>query len=167
MDVSPRTAGVTPSAAGPSAAEPVLTPRVATPRRRRGILPGIVLAVALGAGAVIVFANLSSATMYFCNANEVGTRSECTGDKRFRLQGTVVTGSVQPGTPLRFAVEYGGTTIPVTYSGRPGGIFKEGIPVVVEGRMLADGSFAGDDMLVKHTEQYRAEHADRTKDYGS
>ncbi|MFM7535121.1 MAG: cytochrome c maturation protein CcmE [Acidimicrobiales bacterium] len=148
-----------------------LTPRPveAAPvrRRRRGLVPGAVLSVALGGGAVLVFANLSAATMYFCNADEVGVRSECSGDKRFRLQGTVVTGSVQEGAPLRFAVEYGRVTIPVTYAGRPGGIFREGIPVVVEGRQEPDGTFAGTNILVKHTEQYRADHSDRTKDYSS
>ena len=54
---------------------------------------------------------------------------------------------------LHFTVTYNGATIPVTYQGEPGGIFQEGIPVVVEGRMTATG-FAGDRVLVKHTEQY-------------
>ena len=59
--------------------------------------------------------------------------------KRFRLQGTVDDGSVTK-TPegIDFTVTFDGTTIPVDYSGEPGGIFKEGIPVVVEGRMAAD-----------------------------
>ena len=172
MDLTPRTAGPAdtdgpgePSAATPSGG-PTLTPRPArTGRRRRGIVPGVVLAVVLAAGAILVFSNLSAATMYFCNTDEVDVRPECTGDKRFRLQGTVATGSVEEGTPLRFAVEFNRVTVPVTYNGRPGGIFREGIPVVVEGRMQPDGTFAGDNILVKHTEQYRADNTDRVKDY--
>ena len=38
------------------------------------------------------------------------------------------------------------------------------MPVVVEGRMGTDGIFAGDRVLVKHTEQYRAANPDRVPD---
>ena len=127
---------------------------------------------------VILYQGLANATLYFCNADEVGHRSECTGDKRFRLQGTVDHGSVaEDGATLHFTVSYNGATIPVTYQGEPGGIFQEGIPVVVEGRMQGGGSgdgrevgggegaggavFAGDRILVKHTEQYIEENPDR------
>ncbi len=136
-------------------------------RRRRAWLPMAVLAFVLVAGAVILFQGLSNATVYFCNANEVGKKAECSGAKRFRLQGTVDTGSVQRanGEVQAFTVSYGGTTIPVRYQGDPAGIFREGIPVVIEGRMLAGGTFQGDRILVKHTEQYRQQHPDNVKDY--
>ena len=150
MDLSPRT--IT-APAGPA-------PR-SRPKRRAWPW-AIVLGLVFAAAALILFQGLSNATVYFCNANEVGQRSDCMPGKRFRVQGSVVEGSVQRvATDTEFEITFGGTTIPVHYQGEPGGIFKEGLPVVVEGRMGADGVFAGDRVLVKHTEQYRAENPDR------
>jgi cytochrome c-type biogenesis protein CcmE len=137
----------------------------ARPKRRRAWPWAIVLGLVFAAAAVILFQGLSNATVYFCNANEVGQRSDCVPGKRFRVQGSVVTGSVQrAGADTDFDITYGGATIPVRYDGEPGGIFKEGLPVVVEGRMGTDGTFAGDRVLVKHTEQYRAENPGRVPD---
>ena len=120
--------------------EPDLSPRQAPPPRRRrrwGVVAFLVVLV--GALGVILYQGLANATLYFCNADEVGHRSECTGEKRFRLQGTVDHGSVaEDGGTLHFTVSYNGATIPVTYQGEPGGIFQEGIPTVVEGRMQGD-----------------------------
>jgi cytochrome c-type biogenesis protein CcmE len=136
-------------------------------RRRRTWPAAVVLALVLIAGAIILFQGLSNASVYFCNANEVGHRSDCAVGKRFRVQGTVDQGSVArtPDGMTDFTISYGGATIPIHYQGEPGGIFKEGIPVVVEGRMGTDGVFAGDRVLVKHTEQYIAQNPDRVKDY--
>ena len=150
MDLSPRT--IT-EPAPPSASR--------RPRRRKWPA-AVVLGLVLVAGAIILFEGLSNATVYFCNANEVGHRSDCMPGKRFRVQGTVDNGSVQHvGADTAFTISFGGATIPVRYGGEPGGIFKEGIPVVVEGRMGTDGVFAGDRVLVKHTEEYKAQNPDR------
>jgi cytochrome c-type biogenesis protein CcmE len=117
---------------------------------------------------VVLFQGLTNATVYFCNADEVGVKGGCDPGQRFRLQGTVMAGSVQQDGDVveRFTVSYGRATVPVSYNGQPGGIFREGIPVVVEGRMGTDGTFAGDRVLVKHTEQYVEENPARVEDYG-
>jgi cytochrome c-type biogenesis protein CcmE len=147
LDLSPRT--TTDLSAPPPSAT----------RRRIGWT--VVLAALLGIAAFVVFQFLSSATLYFCNADEVGVTANCQEGRRFRLQGVVEQGSIETTSgALSFAVTYGGATYPVTYQGDPGGIFDEGIPVVVEGR-LVDGTFEGDRILVKHTEQYREENPDR------
>ena len=154
MDLSPRTLPEPPAPA----------PR-ARPRRRRAWPWAIVLGLVFAAAAIILFQGLSNATVYFCNANEVGQRSDCMPGKRFRVQGTVVQGSVQRvDADTDFDITFAGATIPVHYAGEPGGIFKEGLPVVVEGRMGTDGTFAGDRVLVKHTEQYRAQNPGRVPD---
>jgi cytochrome c-type biogenesis protein CcmE len=119
------------------------------------------LALVLAVGAIVLYQGLSSATMFFCNADEIGRKESCSGNGRLRLQGVVDNGSlVEDAGVLRFTVSYGGATVPVTYRGDPGGIFREGIPVVVEGRM-GDTAFAGDRILVKHTEQYVEENPGR------
>ena len=150
-----------------------LSPRTVTapasrirPRRRRAWPWAIVLGLVFAAAAIILFQGLSNATVYFCNANEVGQRADCMPGKRFRVQGTVVQGSVQRvDADTDFDITYAGATIPIHYQGEPGGIFKEGLPVVVEGRMGTDGTFAGDRILVKHTAQYEQKNPERVQDY--
>jgi len=41
------------------------------------------LSVVLVAVAFLLFKFLTSATMYFCDADQVGVKSECSGAKRF------------------------------------------------------------------------------------
>ena len=143
--------------------EPDLSPRQAPPPRRRrrwGVVAFLVLVV--GALGVILYQGLANATLYFCNADEVGVRSECSGDKRFRLQGTVDNGSVvEDGGTLHFTVTYNGATIPVTYQGDPGGIFQEGIPTVVVERPAMRHEVGGERGLRRRPhpgEAHRAVH---------
>jgi cytochrome c-type biogenesis protein CcmE len=140
-----------------------LTPRTVSeldapasaPRRRRRVGAGIVLAVVMVGVAIVLFQSLASATFEFCNADQIGVTKGCGDGKRVRLQGTVDTGSIKAGVPLRFTVSYNGATVPVVYGdGEPGGIFREGIPVVVEGR-YENNVFVGTRIINKHTEQYR------------
>jgi cytochrome c-type biogenesis protein CcmE len=147
-----------------------LSPRTTTdltapapPARRRWVwVAG--LAAVLVAAAFIVFQFLSSATLYFCNADEVGTRDACSEGDQFRLQGTVDAGSVvETDSGMTFTVTHNGATWPVRYDGDPGGIFDEGIPVVVEGR-LVDGTFEGERVLVKHSSTYREKNPGRVPD---
>jgi cytochrome c-type biogenesis protein CcmE len=134
-----------------------------TPPGRRWMWVGG-LAALLGLAAFIIFQFLSNATLYFCNADEVGQRDACGEGDRFRLQGTVDDGSVQQTeTGVTFTVTYDGATWPVRYEGEPGGIFDEGIPVVVEGRLLG-GTFEGERVLVKHSSTYREKNPGRVPD---
>jgi cytochrome c-type biogenesis protein CcmE len=159
-----------PETSGAPATAVDLTPRPVTPAaktKKRKVGPPLMLAGLLVVAAALVFQFLTNATLYFCNADEVGVRAECKGDKTFRLQGTVDKGSVQSGVPLRFTVSYNGRVIPVTYGdANPGGIFREGIPVVIEGKMVGE-TFNGTNILVKHSEKYREQNPDRVKDYNS
>ena len=59
-----------------------------------------------------------------------------------------------------FTISFDGATLPVRYEGQPGGIFEECEPVVVHGE-LVDGTFEGDRVEVKHSNEYEAENADR------
>ena len=59
-----------------------------------------------------------------------------------------------------FTISFAGATLPVRYQGQPGGIFEECQPVVVHGE-LVDGTFRGDRVEVKHSNEYEAENADR------
>ena len=154
-------------AAVPMAVDVDLTPRATGPivaSRRRKLAAPALLALVLVAAGFVVWQFLSNATMFFCNADEVGHRSECSGSKRFRLQGAVVTGSVVHGPPTTFTVAYNGTSIPVSLDSEPNGIFRESIPVVVEGHMVG-ATFLADRLLVKHDPKYVEKNPDRVKDY--
>lgn len=148
LDLSPRPAG---------------TGRTARPKRRWGV--GAVLAVVLAAAAFVVFKGLSEATVYFCNADEVGVRTGCR-EGRFRVQGVVDEGTLaRTAGGLDFTLSFNGATVPVSYSGaEPSDMFQEDIAVVVEGRLESDApgaTFAGDRILVKHSAEYTEENPDR------
>ena len=122
--------------------------------------------VVLGALAFLLL-RLGDATLYFRTADEAVAQRDSLGDRRFRLEGVVVAGSVtQAGNDVTFEVTENGATIPVRHTGDPPELFQPNIPVVLEGR-FADGSnvFASDRIMVKHSESYREENPERTEDY--
>lgn len=137
------------------------TPEPSSPRRRRRTLPMLVLALVIAAGGVIVVQFLRSAVDYYCNVDEIGTRSGCDADRRLRIQGTVDEASISTERNVTtFTVSFNGAVQPVRYDGEPGGIFKECIPVVVHGAL--DGpTFVGDRIEVRHSNEYVAVNSDR------
>lgn len=143
-----------------------LTPRtnpesapISRPRRRWGAL--LVLVLVLGVGGVIVTQFLSSAIDYYCNVDEIDQRSGCESGRRLRIQGIVDAQSVNSdGAFTKFSISFNQKTVPVEYEGEPGGIFDECVPVVVHGE-LKGGTFYGDRVEVKHSNEYKAENKDR------
>ena len=144
-----------------------LSPRATSPvpsRKRRPWGAIAVLVVVVGAGFVVITKFLTSAVDYYCNVDEIGQKDGCDAGRRLRVQGVVDAGSVvDDGTVTVFDVSFNGETIPVRYEGDPGGIFKECIPVVVHG-VLKDGTFLGDRIEVKHSNEYEAENPDRVNE---
>jgi len=133
-------------------------------RRKRNWLPLLVLGLVVIAGGVIVTQFLTQAVDYYCNVDEVGERSGCDEDRRIRLQGTVDENSVERvANTTVFTISFNGETMPVSYDGEPGGIFKECIPVVVHG-VIEDGTLLGDRVEVKHSDEYVAVNDERVAD---
>lgn len=135
-------------------------------RRKRRWAPIIMVALVLIAGGVIVTQFLRSAVDYYCNVDEVGSRSGCEADRRLRIQGVVERGTVvSDGATTTFTIEFGGEQLDVDYNGEPGGIFKECIPVVVHGRLDSSSNvFHGDRVEVKHSNEYVAVNDERLED---
>jgi cytochrome c-type biogenesis protein CcmE len=123
-------------------------------RRRSRVIPLLVLLGVVVAGGVVVTQFLGSAIDYYCNVDEIGTRSGCDTERRLRVQGSVDEGSLraEPGRTT-FSITFNDATIDVVYAGAPGGIFQECIPVVVHGRLVND-VFEGDRIEVKHSNEY-------------
>jgi len=125
---------------------------------------GLVIAVVAGAIAFLLLQGLGSATTYFRNADEAVADRSALGTDRFRLQGTVVEGSRrQVGETVEFTVAYDCAFVPVVHRGDPPELFKEGIPVVLEGAFATTGPgpYESDRILVRHTSEYRTEESDR------
>jgi cytochrome c-type biogenesis protein CcmE len=145
-----------------------LSPRsvdASTRRRRSPIAYGVLLVVLLALG-IVVWKGLSSASLYFYNADEAVAKQAELGDKRFRLQGTVLGGTVHTTADgVDFTVAYDGVRVEAHHAGDPPELFEPGLPVVLEGRWDPSGDFfASDRILVKHSEEYEADNEDRLKD---
>ena len=142
-----------------------LTPRddqgTPAPRPKRHWAPLVVLALVLVAGGVIVTQFLRSAVDYYCNVDEIGSRSGCEAGRRLRVQGTVDRGTVETVNGITtFSISFNDETMAVRYEGQPGGIFEECEPVVVHGELVG-ATFEGDRVEVKHSNEYEAENSDR------
>jgi len=150
VELSPRTAP------GPSDTKP--------PRRRSLWAYGI-LAVVLVAVGVVAFQGLTSASLYFYNADEAVEQRDVLGDKRFRVQGTVQDDVTTTADGVTFTITFNGVDVPVVHDGDPPQLFEPGIPVVLEGHWATDAEpFLSDEILVKHDAQYEEDNGDRIAD---
>ncbi len=129
-------------------------------------------AVALGLTLVLV-KGLGSATSYFLQADEAVQRMGSLKEKPFRLLGAVVENSVkQTDEQWDFDVEFNGAVVHVQYEKEPPELFKPGLAVVVAGRFApgqlsrpanAVPKFLGDQIAVKHSNEYIEKKAARLK----
>lgn len=147
-----------------TATAPAPRVRPAAPASTKWRIAAVVLVVAAAIG-YLVFKGLGDATVYFKTADEAVADKDELGDRRFRVEGAVVTDSVQESADgVRFEIISAGETVPVLHRGDPPELFKPGIPVVLEGRWDGD-VYASDRIMVKHTTEYREQNPDRVDDY--
>ncbi|MFV1990163.1 MAG: cytochrome c maturation protein CcmE, partial [Acidimicrobiales bacterium] len=111
----------------------------------------------------LLYKGIGDATEFFLNADEAVEQQDDLAQRRFRLQGTVVPGSIEEdGDFINFAVEYNAVQVAVRHSGGIADLFQEDIPVVLVGNWDVSGDFfASDQLLVKHTNEYEADYGDR------
>ena len=146
------------------------TPGTGAPRRRRSPWAYGVVALVLIGMAVVAYQGLTSASLYFYNADEaVAKRAELDGD-RIRVQG-LVRDDVEPkrfgdgDTGIAFTIAFNGVELPVEHRGDPPELFQPGLPVVLEGSFGGSREvFGSDRIIVKHSEQYEADNGDRLDD---
>jgi cytochrome c-type biogenesis protein CcmE len=126
-----------------------------TPRQQRTLLVvaavvGVGIAVALGLRA------FQENLLYFYSPSQVA-RGEAPADRRFRVGGIVVPGSVQRvagSLTVAFTLTDTVHLLNVTYTGILPDLFREGQGIVTHGTLAADGVFVADEVLAKHDENY-------------
>lgn len=113
---------------------------------------------------VVLFKGLNDASMFYYNVDEaVGRRAEL-ADKRFRMQGNVIDGSIRPTDGgVEFTIAYGDAEVPVVNRGNPPELFSPEIPVIIEGTFVGD-EFHSDEIIIRHDNNYDEEHPDRIAD---
>jgi cytochrome c-type biogenesis protein CcmE len=124
--------------------------------QRMAFIGAVVAAMAVAAG--FAYRALQENMLYYYSPTQV-VDGEAPLDRRFRLGGLVVEGSVDqvPGElTMFFEVTDRAHTIPVRYDRIPPNLFQEGKGVVAHGTLDTDGLFVADDVLAKHDENYMA-----------
>lgn len=141
-------------------------PEPAAPARRRSASTRLRLwvgggAIALGIG-VVLFQGLGDATVYFRTVDEAIADAPTLGDRRFRVLGAVVPGSVhEEADGVAFRIEHQGEELAVLHQGDPPELFRPGIQVVLEGHLAGPHRFESDRIMVKHSAEYREANPDR------
>jgi cytochrome c-type biogenesis protein CcmE len=130
---------------------PAATPTA--PRRTRALIAVGLCAFAIVA-IVVLGVVLSENVVYFRPVSEALARRESDGTTRFRIAGEVVDGSVvETRDGVRFRITDGEATATIAHRGDPPSLFKDGAPVVCEGRWSGK-TFASDRILIRHGNEY-------------
>ena len=118
----------------------------------------VVAAVVLG---LVVFNGLNDASMFYYNVDEAVARKPELGDKRFRMQGNVIDGSIKEADGgVTFKIAYGDQVVDVENRGNPPELFSSEIPVIIEGSFVGD-EFHSDEIIIRHDNNYDEEHPER------
>jgi cytochrome c-type biogenesis protein CcmE len=126
-------------------------------RRRKNPLPYVLGALILvGLLSYIIFGNLAQSIEYFVTPTEYRAQESTLQGRTVRIGGLVKEVSYDRQTlKLRFKVTDGGATFPVVYQGAVSDLFKVDQGVVVRGAFDTQNVFTANELIVKHSEEYR------------
>lgn len=141
----------------PPSPAPRPTPRSGQKRMRYIVAAGGCL---LSVIAVIVLTVvLTENVVYFRTVSEAVKDRKSQGTSRFRLAGAVVPGSIHDRAhTIEFQLTDGKKTVTVVHHGDRPVLFKNGAPVLCEGKWSAVGTgapFDSDRILIKHGSEYK------------
>lgn len=125
--------------------------------RRFGLIAGAVV-ILCGFG-YLLYGGIGENLVYFLTPAELLERGERAYNAPVRLGGQVEPGSVAwdaDALDLRFTLTDGGSSVDVHSRGAPPQMFRDGIGVVVEGKLSHAGVFESTNLMVKHSNEYRA-----------
>ncbi|HEX7051037.1 MAG TPA: cytochrome c maturation protein CcmE [Longimicrobiales bacterium] len=127
--------------------------------RRVGLIIGILVIV--GSFGYLIYGGIGKNLVYFVTPTELLARDAAARGEAVRLGGQVVPGSVHwdaEALDLRFRITDGRNVIRVHSTGAPPQMFRDGIGVVIEGRLGPEGVFESTNLMVKHSNEYRPPH---------
>jgi cytochrome c-type biogenesis protein CcmE len=116
-----------------------------------------VVVVLIGIG-IILTSSLQNNLVFFITPSEFSREQSKYANRTIRLGGVVEPGSVKfnrDTLEVTFKISDGTTVLPITHRGTPPDLFREGMGVTVQGKLEA-GGFKSDELLVRHSEEYRA-----------
>ena len=125
--------------------------------KKSWIIGGAVVLVAVFAW--LLFGGLEKNVVFFLTPKELLAKGRDGVGVPVRLGGQVKPGSMTwdaKTLDLRFTVTDGAKEIPVHSTGAPPQMFRDGMGVVVEGRVGQAGVFQATNLMVKHSNEYRA-----------
>ncbi len=125
----------------------------------RGKKTGFLVSVLMVGGALsyLALGNFVENLVYFFTPSEVKAYTPDYYQKKIRVGGMVVKGSVKSHPDpvgLSFELTDGAATIPINFEGIPPDLFKEGQGAVVEGYWTANYQFHSNLIMAKHSEDY-------------
>jgi cytochrome c-type biogenesis protein CcmE len=126
---------------------------------RRTATVVIASVIVIGAFTYLMLGNIESDVVYFYTPTELLSKGDAVYDRPVRLGGQVAPGTVQwnaEALDLKFRVREGAQEVLVHSKGAPPQMFRDGMGVVVEGRLRSDGVFESKNLMIKHSEEYRA-----------
>ena len=124
------------------------------PRQQRMLAVGLA-AAGLAIATILSLNAFQENLMFFIEISDV-TNGNAPQDRKFRVGGLVVEGSVtrEPGElEVEFTLTDLENELPVYYSGILPDLFREGQGIIAHGR-LDNGRFIADEVLAKHDENY-------------
>ena len=127
-------------------------------RGKKVILLAGTLLILSGFG-YLIYGNIGSNLTFFRTPTELHELGEKAFDRPVRLGGLVVPGSVRwdaERLDLRFVMTDENRKVTVHSSKSPPQMFREGMGVIVEGRLNKEGIFESNNVMVKHSNEYKA-----------
>ena len=125
--------------------------------KRRWVLGG--LAVIVAAFAWLIVGGLKENVVFFLTPAELLAKGNDGVGAPVRLGGMVKAGSVKwdaQALDLRFTVTDGAREMLVHSTGAPPQMFRDSMGVIVEGRVGPNGVFEANNLMIKHSNEYRA-----------
>jgi len=113
-------------------------------RRRAAVLVATV--IVLGAFGYLLYGGLDKNVVFFLTPQELLAKGTAVYDVPVRLGGMVTPGSVK----------WDADTVEVRSKGAPPQMFRDGMGVVCEGKFRSNGTFESTNLMIKHSEEYRA-----------
>lgn len=140
------------------AARLALRPRRQKKRRKRFIVCVLVMVVALG---YMIYSAMANGSEYYLTVSEVYALGEQAQQSQIKIGGKVDAGSIVwdraiSGVNFNISDEKG-KTMAIAYRGVVPDSFQPGAEVILEGRVMQDGSFAATTLLAKCASKYESQ----------